>query len=160
MVTSILRSWEYNDEALKKNVGIIRNMYKKRLFQDRRIPSVDDICAMIESYNLGAIANDMQTDDREVIEKVYEEFEESSAFALMDEFVIQTLNSMKLSFIDRTFSAIEEGILSHSPEAERGFMVYNDAQNALFPEFISNGLLSQGLFFNVVKQKERLAIGA
>lgn len=160
MNVDVLRSWEYDDALLKRNTSIICNMYKKRLIEDRRIPSIDDICSMVETYNLGAIANYMGTNDREIVEAEYDKLEEMSAFALMDQFVIQTLVSMKLSFVDKTFSAIDEGLLNHSPETEQGIMVYNDSQNILFPEFINSGLLSQGLFFNVVRQKERLAIGA
>ena len=40
-----------------------------------------------------------------------------------------------------------------------GKVVYNDAQNILLPGFVRNGVLSQGLNFNVIRIQEKLALG-
>ena len=159
-MTKLLRSFEYEDELLKRNSVIIFKMYEKFIKSTFRIPTVSELEDMILKYNMGAIAEELGTQDISSIEREYERLNElESAFALMDEFIIRTFTSSKAALITSTDAFLEDGILPFFPDVENGKVVYNDAQNVLFPEFISKGMLSQGLNFNVIQMREQLALG-
>lgn len=159
-MTSLLKSFEYDETLLKRNSAIIFKMYARFIKEFRRLPTVEDIEEMIAQYNMGAIATELHTENSDLIVTEYERLNEvESAFALMDEFIIRTFRQSSAAIVTSTFNLIEEDTLPASPEVENGKVIYNDCQNVLLPQFIENGVLSQGLNFNVIIRKEKLAIG-
>lgn len=159
-MNSVLRSFEYDNDLLKRNSVIIFNMYKSFIKKNLRIPTVEELEDMVNHYNMGAISKELGTMDTSLIISEYDRLNlVESAFALMDEFIIRTFFQSKAAIITSTVSLIEDDTLPLSPEVESGRVVYNDCQNVLMPQFISKGVLSQGLNFNVINFKEQLALG-
>lgn len=159
-LTNLLKSFEYDEALLKRNSAIIFKMYAKFIREFKCLPTVENIEDMIVQYNMGAIAAELNTSSSDVIVTEYERLNEvESAFVLMDEFIIRTFKQSSAAITASTFSLIEEDVLPASYEIENGKVIYNDCQNVLLPEFIKNGVLSQGLNFNIISRKEKLALG-
>ena len=159
-MNKLLKSFEYDSDILKRNAAIIFKMYTEFIKKNLKIPTVENIEDMIVQYNMGAISEELKTTDSDKILSVYERLSMSeSAFTLMNEFIIRIFCQSKVAIIDSTFDLIDSGVLPLTDETENGKVVYNDAQNILLPGFVRNGVLSQGLNFNVIRIQEKLALG-
>lgn len=161
-MTNLLKSWEYDTETLNRNASIIVQMYKKLLCDNRRIPTLDEIENLIESYNFGAISQSLGTTDMGKIADEYERLEqEESAFTMMSPFIVRVLASAKAAVVDTLENAVDNGQIPERVLSHSSFVIHHDAQNILVPVLLQDGVASQGEIVQIVSQaKQNLLIGA